>query len=97
MSAVGIPTYEPKKLNTESYVMAMHRDGLSNFLSISATRPGSPPRRRQPDWQREFGVETGPIRISEIAFGLRPAQGWDARTKNYAASVKQSTCPELPA
>ena len=29
-------------------------------------------------------------RISEIAFGIRPAKGWDARTNTYAASAKRS-------
>lgn len=29
-------------------------------------------------------------RISEIAFGIRPARGWDARTNTSAASAKRS-------
>jgi hypothetical protein len=29
-------------------------------------------------------------RISEIAFSIRPAQGWDARTNTYADSAKRS-------
>ena len=29
-------------------------------------------------------------RLSEIAFGIRPAQGWDARTNTSAASAKRS-------
>ncbi len=29
-------------------------------------------------------------RLSEIAFSIRPAKGWDARTNTYAASVERS-------
>lgn len=30
------------------------------------------------------------IRISDIAFGIRPSKGWDARTNTYAADTKRT-------